>query len=203
VQRLGQENVISVIIGTHNSERAIVPTLASLVAGAAAGVVREVIVADGGSSDATTEIADLAGCEVIVAQSSLAARLSDAARRARAAWLMFLRAGTVLDSGWTEEVARFIALAGGEGTSAAPVAVFRPAASPAAPRSPLIEGLSMLKSAFGSRPSADQGLLIRKRLYDQLGGHRDRADSEADLLGRLGRKRTATLRTGAVKIISD
>jgi glycosyltransferase involved in cell wall biosynthesis len=193
-------NVISVVIGTQNSERAIVPTLANLVAGAAAGVVREVIVADGGSTDSTSEIADLAGCEVIVAQSALGARLNEAARRARASWLMFLRAGIVLDHGWIEEVARFVALSDVDGASNVHAAVFRRSVSPAAPRSPLIEGLSMIKSALGSRPAPDQGLLICKQFYDQLDGHRDTADSEADLLNRLGRRRTAVLRTGAVKI---
>lgn len=38
--------MLSVVIATHDSERALLPTLAALVAGAAAGVVREVIVAD-------------------------------------------------------------------------------------------------------------------------------------------------------------
>ena len=50
--------MLSVVIATHDSERALLPTLAALVAGAAAGVVREVIIADGGSRDETCEIAD-------------------------------------------------------------------------------------------------------------------------------------------------
>jgi glycosyltransferase involved in cell wall biosynthesis len=191
--------VISVIIATHNSERTIAPTLANLVAGAAAGVVREVLVADGGSTDSTREIADLAGCEVVVAPAGLAARLNGAARRARASWLMFLRAGIVLDTGWIEEVARFIDMAETDDTSKSNAAVFRWAAPPAAFRSPLIDGLAALKRALGG-PSADQGLLIGQRLHDQLGGHRDVADPEADLLRRLGRRRTAQLRTAAVRI---
>src|SRR6266436_4452549 len=58
--------MLSVVIATHNSERALLPTLAALVSGAAAGFVREVIVADAGSRDATTAIADGAGCRVLV-----------------------------------------------------------------------------------------------------------------------------------------
>jgi glycosyltransferase involved in cell wall biosynthesis len=53
--------MLSVVIATHNSERALLPTLAALVSGAAAGIVREVIVADAGSRDATAAIADGAG----------------------------------------------------------------------------------------------------------------------------------------------
>src|SRR5262245_45634577 len=57
--------MLSVVIATHDSERALLPTLAALVAGAAAGVVREVIVADAGSRDATAAIADGAGCRLL------------------------------------------------------------------------------------------------------------------------------------------
>ena len=61
--------MLSAIIATHESERALVPTLAALVPGAMAGLVREVIVADGGSRDATAEVADVAGCRFMVRPS--------------------------------------------------------------------------------------------------------------------------------------
>ena len=61
--------MLSVIIATRESERPLVRTLAALVPGAAAGVVREVIVADGQSRDATVEVADIAGCQVLVADA--------------------------------------------------------------------------------------------------------------------------------------
>ena len=64
--------MFSIVIATHDSERALVPTLAALVPGATAGIVREVIVADGGSRDKTEEVADIAGCRFFV--SSRAAR---------------------------------------------------------------------------------------------------------------------------------
>ena len=41
--------MLSVIIPTQNSERALVPTLAALVSGATAGLISEVLIADGGS----------------------------------------------------------------------------------------------------------------------------------------------------------
>jgi glycosyltransferase involved in cell wall biosynthesis len=192
--------VISVIIGTQNSERALLPTLTNLVAGAAAGVVREVIVADAGSSDGTSDVADVAGCELIVSRAPLAARLKQAVGRARAAWLLFLRAGIVLDAGWTEEVMRFIEqseLAGSAGLSAA---VFRRGTRATAVRSALTEALSIIRATLAA-PTAEQGLLISKRLYDQLGGHRnDVRDTEAELTRRVGRSRTAMLRSSAVKV---
>jgi glycosyltransferase involved in cell wall biosynthesis len=83
--------MLSVIIPTLNNERVLVPTLASLVSGAAAGTLRDVIVADGGSTDATIEVADIAGCEVMSTAGTLGGRLRAAAAKARANWLMFLR----------------------------------------------------------------------------------------------------------------
>src|SRR5450432_3405950 len=106
--RFGPRDMITVIIPTLDSERRLVPTLAMLVPGAMSGIVREVIVADGGSSDATLEIADTAGCTALTAPGSPAGRLRAAVAAARAPWLMFLRPGTVLDATWLDEAARFI-----------------------------------------------------------------------------------------------
>ena len=50
--------MLSAIISTHESERALVPTLAALVPGATAGLLGEVIVADAGSYDATAGLLD-------------------------------------------------------------------------------------------------------------------------------------------------
>ena len=58
--------MISVIIATNESEQLLVPTLAALVPGAMAGIVREVIVADAGSRDGTAAVADVAGCRCVV-----------------------------------------------------------------------------------------------------------------------------------------
>ncbi|NWG93335.1 MAG: glycosyltransferase, partial [Parvularculaceae bacterium] len=52
---------ISVVIPTLNAERALSATLASLVPAAVEGLVREVIVSDGVSTDATRDIARAAG----------------------------------------------------------------------------------------------------------------------------------------------
>ena len=71
--------MLSVVIATENAERILLPTLAALVPGATAGIVREVIVADAGSSDATAMIADAAGCRIDVMAAPLGHRLRQAA----------------------------------------------------------------------------------------------------------------------------
>ena len=73
--------MLSVIIATRNCERALVHTLSMLVGASVAGVVRDVVVADAGSSDETGEIADIAGCALLVSGAPLATRLREAARR--------------------------------------------------------------------------------------------------------------------------
>ncbi len=187
--------MLTVVIPTLNSERMLVATLAMLVPGAMSGVVREVTIADGGSTDATLEIAEAAGCTVAASSAPLGSRLNAAAAAARAPWLMFLRAGTVLDVTWLEEAARFIEEAGPTGTEAA---VFR-RSIPVRSRYPVIfEALALLKFRLFGRAHPDQGLLIDGRLYREIGGHRETvADPEADLLARLGRRRILMLRSGA------
>jgi glycosyltransferase involved in cell wall biosynthesis len=188
--------MLSVVIATHDSERALLPTLAALVAGAAAGVVREVIVADAGSRDATAAIADGAGCRVLTSAQTRGARLKAAAATARAPWLLFLAPGTVPDATWIEETRRFIEQADLRGCATTRAAAFRPG-SPAF-RPALVEALALLWAALGARPDASQGLLIARSLYDALGGHRDGAEPERDLARRLGRRRVVLLRSGAM-----
>ena len=57
--------MISVVIPALNAEGHLPAALTALVPAAVNGVVREVIVVDGGSADHTRQIADLAGAYVI------------------------------------------------------------------------------------------------------------------------------------------
>src|ERR1044072_1669501 len=168
--------MLSVIIPTHDSERALVHTLAALGPGATAGLVREVIVADGGSRDETERVADLAGCLFLSPEQSLGAHLKIAAERARSEWLMFLSPGIVPGPGWIEAAA---AVVQGQGQAAA----FSP---------PPAGFAGWIARLFATLPGSEQGLLIRKQFYAELGGHcADRDDPERDLL-----RRICTLRFG-------
>jgi glycosyltransferase involved in cell wall biosynthesis len=185
--------MLSVVIATHESERALLPTLSALVGGAVAGLVREVIVADAGSNDATAAIADGAGCRVLESTQVHGARLRAAAQAARALWLLFLRPGVVLEPSWVEETRRFMEDAERRRHSYA--AVFRAETDRlgALKAMPLLRGL-------GATPNPSQGLVIARRLYDAVGGHRDVKEPEHDLLRRLGRRRLMRLRTGAIRV---
>jgi glycosyltransferase involved in cell wall biosynthesis len=183
--------MLSVIIPTRNSDRILVPMLSALVPGATAGIITEVLVADAGSQDETAAVADIAGCNLIVAEGPLGRRLKAAAGKARAPWLMFLQPGTVLDAPWTGEVERFVQQPARYGQAA----VFR-RGGPAA--STLREIMARLATMLGGLARPEQGLLISSNFYAALGGHSDRVvDSEHDLLRRIGRARTVKLATYA------
>lgn len=178
--------MLSVIIPTQNSERALVPTLAALVSGATAGLISEVLIADGGSQDDTATVADVAGCEFLALNAPLGHRLKAAAARARAPWLMFIQPGTVLYAPWADDAIRFVEQPGPRNTAA----VFRRGSGP---QTALREALSFLVAALRTaRP--EQGLMIAKPFYEQLGGHAESArDPQADLIRSIGRRRIVTL----------
>jgi glycosyltransferase involved in cell wall biosynthesis len=182
--------MISVIIPTRNSERALVPTLAALVPGATAGLVAEVLIADGGSQDETAAVADVAGCNFMVVEGPLARRLSAAASAARMPWLMFLRPGIVLDTPWTGEVGRFVQ----QDARQAPAAVFHRGSR----QSGFGGFLLSIATLLGAPPRPEQGLLVAKDFYQASGGHSEAAgDPERDLVRRIGRRRIVKLATQA------
>src|SRR5271168_1271058 len=100
--------MLSIIIPTEGAEHPTVATLAALVPGAAAGVVREVLLVDRGDNGVIERVADVAGCRFLPFDGTRAAALAAGARQARSPWLMFLHAGAVLDSGWIDETVQFI-----------------------------------------------------------------------------------------------
>ena len=179
--------MLSVIIPTDGVEQPAVATLAALVPGAAAGVVREVLLVDRAGTGVIERVADVAGCHFLRFEGSHAAALAAGARQARLPWLMFLHAGAVLDAGWIDETAQFIQRVSTSGRPRA--AIFRYARSPYADTR-LRDRFEFIARMIAG-PSADQGLLIARDHYEQLGGHAPVGRrSEARLLRRLGRSRT-------------
>ena len=68
--------MLSVIIPTEGVEQPAVATLATLVPGAAAGIVREVLLVDRGGSGVIERVADVAGCRFLAADGTRAAALA-------------------------------------------------------------------------------------------------------------------------------
>lgn len=184
--------MISVVIPTEGVEAPVVATLAALVPGAAAGVIREVILVDRAQSGVISRVADVAGCHFMTCDGARSAALAAGVKRARSEWLMFLHPGAVLDNGWIDEAAQFIQTVSLSGKHRA--GIFRYARSPYATNN-IGDRLRLLMRAVGA-PSADQGLLISRAHYDRLGGYAsDARRAEARLLAKLGRGGRAMLRT--------
>ncbi|TCT05693.1 glycosyltransferase [Aquabacter spiritensis] len=179
--------MISVIIPTLNAERDLVPTLAALVPGVTGGVLRDVILADGGSNDDTAAIADAAGCVLLAGERDVGARLRQGAAQGRGRWLLFLGTGSVLEEGWVREVGTFMEMAERRDLAARAAATFRLSRDGygVAPR--IADAMSALRLAMLGRPHPGQGLLIAKPHYDRLGGHPAGDAAERRFIGRLGR----------------
>jgi rSAM/selenodomain-associated transferase 2 len=190
--------MISVVIPTLNAEARLAGTLAALVPAAVQGLVREVIVVDGGSSDATAAIAEEAGARLVAAGGGRGRQLAEGADRARFPWLLFLHADTVLEAGWEREVTAFVERVD-TGERPPGAAAFRFALDDLGPRPRLLERLVALRCALLRLPYGDQGLLLPKRLYEEVGGYRPLPLMEdVDLVRRLGRRRLLMLRAPAV-----
>lgn len=190
--------VITVVIPTLNSERVLVPALASLVPGSAQGLLREVILADGGSNDETEKIADIAGCTFQKSPHDLGARLRAASQGARGNWLMFLDPAAVLEEGWTRELRAFVEKAERAGVTEKRAATFRFSHEGFGLPSRLREVSVTARRVLGFRPRAEQGLLISKNFYRTIGAHKDGARAQERLLARIGRRRIVTLRAHVV-----
>jgi rSAM/selenodomain-associated transferase 2 len=190
--------MISVVIPTLNAAATLGQTLAALVPAAVDGIIREAIVVDGGSGDRTAEIADQAGAKLVRGSGGRGSQLGAGAAQARFPWLLFLHADTVLATGWERDASLFMERVDmGEQPLAA--AAFRFALDDAGARPRVLEQLVALRCAILRLPYGDQGLLIPKRLYDDVGGYRPLALMEdVDLVQRLGRRRTIMLGSSAV-----
>lgn len=185
--------MISVVIPTLNSEAHLPAALRALFDAAIDGLVSEVIVSDGSSTDLTRDIAEAAGAVLIAGERSRGQQLRRGAAAARKPWLLFLHADTVLAPGW-EVAAKTLIASGGETAG-----VFRFRLDDRGFWPWLLERLVALRCALFRLPYGDQGLLISRALYNAVGGFAALPLMEdVDLVRRLGRRRIVMLNATAV-----
>ena len=180
---------LSVLVPTLNAA----PLLARCL-DALAGV-DAIVVADGGSTDGTQSAARLRGARVIETARGRGTQLAAAAQQADTSWLLFLHADTVLQPGWRRETATFIQQADAIHRAAA----FRFALDDASPEARRLETAVALRCRMLALPYGDQGLLISRQLYDEIGGYQPLPIMEdVDIVRRVGRARMEMLQTCAV-----
>ncbi len=185
--------MISVIIPTLNAAPHLAATFLSIFDAAIDGLVSEVIVSDGGSTDATRAIAEDAGATVIAGERGRGQQLRAGADAAQKPWLLFLHADSALESRWTDDAQAFMK----KGGDAAAAFRFRLADSGFQPR--LLEAAVALRCRLFRLPYGDQGLLISRALYDAIGGFAPIPLMEdVDIVRKLGRRRLVMLTTAAV-----
>jgi rSAM/selenodomain-associated transferase 2 len=187
--------VLSVIIPTLNAAETLPRALAPLIEGALRGFVRDVIVSDGGSRDATLAIAEETGARIVEGARGRGVQLIAGAAAARGEALLFLHGDTVLQPGWIDESAAFLAGPGWRSRAAAFAFAFDDESIAARWVAAWVD----LRCLAFALPYGDQGLLIARSLYDEIGGYRPFPLMEdVDIVRRLGRARLKMLRTRAV-----
>ena len=194
------EVCLSVIVPALDAAATLPATLAALEAAREGGLLREVLVVDGGSGDETVAVAERWGARVLKVAANRGAQLAAGGAAATGDWLLFLHADTRLGPGWVAAARAFMARAG----SARPdserpgseerAAAFRLVLDDSDPRARRVERLANWRGRALGLPYGDQGLLIARGFYQALGGHRPLPLMEdVALARRIGRRRIVIL----------
>lgn len=182
-----EAGALSAVIPTLNAAASLPGTVAAL-----GGAAAEVIVADGGSSDGTPEVARGLGAIVIGAPRGRGSQIAAGVAAARGPWLLLLHADTRLAPGWAEEAAAAMRDPGRAW-------FFRFALDDRTPAARRLERVVAWRCRALALPYGDQGLLIRRDLLEAVGGVGPLPLMEdVDLVRRLGRARLGALRSAAV-----
>jgi len=147
---------VTVIIPTYNEEALIGSTLERL--NREDGI--EIIVSDGGSTDATREIASEAGAIVLNVAGGRAQQQNAGAARAKGSVLLFLHADALPPGGYADLIRNALI----DPRTVAGAFRFRTDGSGIGMR--LIENLTNIRSSIFQYPYGDQGLFMEKRTFD-------------------------------------
>ena len=156
---------LSIIVPTLDSADSIAPTAACLLEGVDRGIVREVVLSDGGSADGLEAVAEELGAEFVRSARGRGIQLAAGANAAQGEWLMFLHADTRLAAGWSTAVMSHIE----SWPDSAGFFRLRFDASGAWPT--VVAAWANFRSRRLGLPYGDQGLLISRNTYDAVGGY--------------------------------
>lgn len=183
--RMRTQHELAAVIPTLNAASGLGRTLEAL-----RGQVAEIIVADGGSTDATPAIAAAAGARLLAASRGRGSQIAAGTAAATAPWLLVIHADTIPGPGWAEAAAAFMA----DPANAERAAHFRFALDDASPAARRLERAVAWRCRTLGLPYGDQGMLIARGFLDSLGGYRNIPIMEdVDLVRRIGRARLAAL----------
>ena len=181
--------MLSIVIPTLNAAGQL-KVLLDGIARARSAMACEVIVADGGSTDSTSLTASQGGAIFLETMRGRGRQLASGAEAAAGDWLLFLHADTRLDANWVSIVDGFIAGPNNDLRAG----YLRFALDDRARGARLLERVVAWRSRFLGLPYGDQGLLISRHFYDELGGYkRIPLMEDVDIVRRIGRRRLVAL----------
>lgn len=154
---------ISIVIPTLNSQNTVRKTLASLFEGIEAGIVRELIVVDGGSTDETREIVEECGGKFISSAASRGYQLKKGVNLAKGDFIFVLHSDSVLEQGWSEIVKKYLNKDAGYYCKLS-FDIIHPLAS-------MTSTWANARSLIFNLPYGDQGLLIPRKLLMENGSY--------------------------------
>ena len=192
---------LSVIIPTLNATDALPGTCNALLEGVTDGLIGELILSDGGSSDGIREMARELGATLVTGPKGRGTQIARGVAAAQSPWLLILHADTHLSEGWTKAALHHMQhhadMAGWFHLK------FR--APGFAPRS--VAAGANLRSRLLGLPYGDQGLLISANLLGDVGGIPDLPLMEDVALARRLKSRLrplgATAETSANRYLQD
>jgi rSAM/selenodomain-associated transferase 2 len=188
--------MIGVVIPTFNEAQTL-PALLDDLRELATLLPLDPVVVDGGSSDGTRARAAAGGARVVDALCGRAIQLNRGAMVARGEWLLFLHADCRL--GADARAALLTALAPAAGVHAA---VFRFAIDLPPFWRRFIETGQAVREILSGLAYGDQGLLVRRELFQSVGGYPDLPLMEDVAMIRLLRRRTRVARLAAPLVTS-
>ena len=156
---------VSVIIPTLNAAAGLPACLGALGEGLEAGLIRELILTDGGSHDETAAIAEAAGALWLTGAAGRGGQIARGVAASQGAWLLILHADTVLEAGWSRAMLEHITST----PSKAGYGRLAFAAGGAAPR--FVAGWANLRARLFGLPYGDQALLVAAQTLANAGGY--------------------------------
>ncbi len=154
-----QSGLLSVVIPSLNEASQLEATLKPIMQNARC----EVIIADGGSTDATVELAKKLGCRVVTANRGRGRQMNAGAALSRGEFLLFLHADTRLPATFVEEIHSTL-------KTGAIAGAFRFQIDQPGWNLRCVEWGTNLRSRLLQLPYGDQGLFLRSGDFFRLGG---------------------------------
>lgn len=155
---------ITVVIPTFDASEALPAAADALLEGVTSGLVAELVISDGGSEDATREVAKELGARWIEGPAGRGGQIARGVAEVRTTWLLIVHADTWLSPGWSDAARRHMS----DHPEKAGYFRLRFRADGIAPR--VVEAGANLRSRVLGLPWGDQGLLVSRATLSEVGG---------------------------------